>query len=265
MSVGLCVVSFNRPEYLEKALKAITKQLIDVVDDLVVVNDGSDTKHNASYGRAYKSLAKWPNGSTNVITLVKNGGVAKAKNAGIEYLLQNPDNEHIFVGEDDITPLHPDAILGYIRAAESGSFHHLSFAHHGPANLNIPDSDGPVSFFPHSVGAWCMYSRKCLEDQGLFDEQMVNAFEHVEHSVRLIRAGYMPGAAVHQFPDATGSRSWLTEIPGSLKKSSIRPRDDWRPNIKASLTYWQKEKPDTFAMLFGEDMPLHNYAMGILA
>jgi hypothetical protein len=174
------------------------------------------------------------------------------------------DAEWLILAEDDILVTSPEAVTGYIRAAESASFHHLSYAHHGPANDGIvPETEGLVSFYPHSIGAWCLYSRECLESVGLFDEHFHNAWEHVELTLRLARAGFTSGS--YRFADAAGSEGWLQELPNSIEKSSIRPRPDWQSSIVNGLRYWQDNKPDTFSDLFGEDKPLHAYAMRLLA
>lgn len=261
MTTGLVVVSFNRPEYAERCVKSIERHLSSVVDNVVFINDGSDAKHNGAYKRVYRVVDRM---GGIVGEMSANGGVAKAKNQGLRYLLNETDSEWMFVCEDDIIIQSPNAVTAYIDACKATDMHHLSFAHHGPANLNVPDGDGPVSFFPHSIGAWTIFSRECLEKTGLMDENFVCAWEHVEHEIRLIQAGYMPGSSVHQFPDASGSAAWITEIPGSIERSSIRPRPDWQSNIRNGLIYWRDNRPETFELIFGDSMPLHNYAMSII-
>ena len=258
-SIFLGVTTYNRPNYLHKSLRAIGQHVADLCDTIAIHNDGSDPKYNAEYSRAYRRL----NGAIIQDSSI-NEGVACSKNHLLRCALESTDAKWIVLAEDDILALNQDAILGYIRACEDANVHHLSFAHHGPANTGFPDGDGPISFFPHSIGAWCIFTRECLESVGLFDENFNCAWEHVEHEVRLIQAGYMPDAGPHNFPDATGSVQWVAEIPDSINHSSIRPRPDWFANIKAGLEYWQREKSDTFQLLFGEGLPLHDYAMGIL-
>ena len=258
-NVFLGVTTMNRPRYLDKCLRSIQTHLEGVCSLVAVHDDGSDPRYNAEYRRAFRRI---PNALIQVSP--KNEGVAKSKNALLRAGLAS-GADWLFLCEDDILVQSPEAITGYIAACEATGISHLSFSHHGPANLNIPDGDGPVSFFTHSIGAWTCYTRECLEATGLFDEQMINAFEHVHHDMRLIRDGFMPGAAPHQFPDASGSAKWLTEIPGSIENSSIRPRDDWHSNIRRSLERWRDSDAETFEALFGEEMPLHAYAMSILS
>ena len=226
---------------------------------LAVYNDGSNPKFHAEYERAYKPIRAM---GGRVLEGTTNGGVAVAKNALIDHLLADPAVTHLFICEDDILVTDPKAVTEYVRIAESSGWHHLSYAHHGPANVGVPLEDGDVSFFPHAVGAWSLYSRECLEKVGTFDTNFINAMEHVELSLRLAMAGYTTGA--YQWADATHSAEWLTEIPGSIEHSSIRPRADWSANIRNSLTYWRDEKTESFAIMFGPGTPLDAWAKNII-
>ena len=259
MNAAIGVCTYNRPAMLFKTLRSIRQHVSEPLGlPVFVVNDGSDQIHHGEYVRAYKRLQ-----SVVIQELPTNQGVAVAKNTLLRAMLETTDAEWLFLCEDDILVKSPEAITGYIRAAESASFHHLSFAHHGPANAGIvPETDGVLEYYPHSIGAWTCFSRECLESVGLFDERFVCAWEHVEHTLRLARAGFTSGA--YRFADAVGSRDWLTEIPGSIEKSSIRPRPDWQANIRDGLRYWRNNNADTFSDLFGEDKPLYAYGQSVL-
>lgn len=262
MKVALGIITYNRPEYAEKCVKAIASHLTGVVDSFYLINDGSDAKYTGAYKRAYKAFHRIHG---IVLEQLDNRGVATAKNVLLQTMLDNTKADWLFVCEDDIIVKSHKAITGYIEACQQSGFDHLAFAHHGPANVgpSVLDSEETgVSLWPHSVGAWCVYSRKCLEDVGLFDEQMVNAFEHVEHSLRLALAEWTTGP--YRWADATDSRNWLAEIPGSIEKSSIRPRDDWSANIRNSLTYWQNCRPETFEVMFGPGTQLYGWAARII-
>jgi hypothetical protein len=245
---------------LEKCAKAAVKHLSGVVDDWYVYNDGSDAKHHGAYERAYKPFAHLHSLLTKSSA---NYGVAYAKNRLLEQMLYD-GADWLFLLEDDIRVLDERAVTGYIDAAEKSGLDHLSFAHHGPANADGPiavEVDG-VAFYPHAVGAWCLYSRDCLKAVGLFDEKLVNAWEHVEHTMRLAVAGYTTGP--YRFADAAGSQLWLEELPNSIAKSSIRPRPDWHANIVNGLAHWRQARPDTFALVFGPGTPLEAYAASLL-
>lgn len=257
-NIAIGVTTYNRPEYLRKCLRAINSNAGSLIDAIYVHNDGSDSKFNAEYRRAY---TRTPNAIIQDSPI--NEGVAKSKNALLKAMLAD-GADYLFLIEDDILVTSEDTITTYIDAAEKSNFQHLSYALHGPANRGFnPESDDVLSYYPHSVGAFCLYTKTSLQDVGLFDENLINAWEHVELTLRLAQAGYTSGA--YRFADVKDADQYLAEIPGSIDKSSIRPRPDWHLNIRVGLAYWRDAKPETFNELFGEGQQLHNYAMSILA
>jgi len=258
--IAIGVVTYNRPRFADKCLRSVQAHLEPLGFDLSVCNDGSEGKYRAEYQRAYRRLQ-----SASIIEVPENQGVSVAKNLLLTHMLESTDAKWLFLLEDDILIQSPKAVTEYVRVAEATGLHHLSFAHHGQANAGGAVAvDGDVEFFPHSVGAWCLYSRESLEASGLFDEHFHNAWEHVEHELRLIHDGFMPGADAYKYPDVAGSDVWLKEIPDSIEKSSIRPRDDWQTSIRDGLVYWSDRKPETYNMLFGKGTPLEEYAKGVI-
>jgi GT2 family glycosyltransferase len=263
MRIGLGLTTHNRPEYAEKCIKSIGKHLGGCIDMLYVVNDGSDSRHNGAYDRARQAFDKTP-GARSWMALSENVGVARAKNFLLNAMLDDKC-DLLFLIEDDILVLAPEAITRYVRVANENVIHHLSFAHHGEANVTgSVKRDGELAFYPHSIGAFGLFTAEVLREVGLFDTNFHNAWEHVEHELRMIKAGYMPGAEAFCYPDVYGSWQWLKEIPGSLVKSSIRSRDDWQSGIVNGLRYWKTEKPETFAMLFGPGARLEQYAATLI-
>ncbi len=253
-TIGIAMVTYNRAAFASKTIKAVRKNLSGVVDHVVVVNDGSDSKYAGEYKRV--ALAAHSIDGGCYIGLEQNAGVATAKNVGIQYLLER-GCDWIFTLEDDILIQSPLAVTEYIRVAKTG-IKGLSFAHHGPANLGgAVATDDDVAYYFHSIGAWCLFHRDELLNDGMLDENLHNAWEHVEQALRI-------GVEPYRYPDVIGSANWLTELPNSIEKSSIRVRDDWWSSISDGLRYWADNKPYTFKSLFGEGLPLHNYAQGIL-
>jgi hypothetical protein len=91
-----------------------------------------------------------------------------------------------------------------------------------------------------------MYTRNIINKVGYFDDNFMNAFEHVEHTFRIAKAGLTVQWPLHA--DITNSRNYIQEIPDSIKNSSIRVREDWLPNIILALDYWEsKDKEFPFS------------------
>lgn len=260
MRIALGVVTCNRPEFAEKCIKAIVRHE-PPIDALYVHDDGSDARHHGAYARAFRPLDRYkPTAWLHHDEM--NRGVAVAKNLLLRRMLDD-EADWLFLIEDDIRITSPEVIDGYIDAAVDHNLHHLSFAHHGPANQAVPGvTDGSVTYYPHAIGAFSLYSAISLQTVGLFDEGFRNAWEHVEHSTRLALAGFTTGP--YRWADATDSRHWLAEMPNSFGHSAIRNDPTWQHNMTSGLAHWRDSRPDSFDAMFGPDAPMHDYAQGVL-
>ncbi len=175
-------------------------------------------------------------------------GVAWNKNQVVGVLLDEGCT-WLVLCEDDITVGSPEAVTGYVEACEASGYAHLSFHGHGPLNPTPLRSHERVTEWPNYVGAWCIYSAESFRRCGLFDEGFHNAWEHVEHTLRLAARGFTAqwrGAA-----DATGSERWLAEIPGSFEASVIRRSPTCAADSLAGLDYWRRAHPGTYRLVFG--------------
>lgn len=234
--IGLAIVTYNRPEYLQQVLDGVEKHLIDLIDVLVIVNDGS----TADY-----SNVKMPEKAHYIEQ--ENGGVAKAKNAGLKYLMDK-GCKYLFIAEDDIIPKDRGAIVQYIAVSRFTGCHHLMFAHHGAGNVDkrLAVRENVYEVFPACVGAWCYYSRAAIEKVGYMDENFINAWEHVEHTHRIAKENMCPPFG--HYMDVYDSTQYLMEIPGSIEDSSIRTDTRWQQRILNGLYYWRKKDPIAFPL-----------------
>lgn len=218
-------------------VNGVIRNLKNQVDSVWIYDDGS-TKNLDGYDELFKSLPGW----IKVHRAKKNKGVGAAKNWVMQQLLDE-DCYCIFVGEDDIVPVSKRAITGYIKASRETGITHFMFAHHGPINKVGPNHrEGIVETYPGCVGGWCFFTKPALEEVGLHDEEMVNAYEHVELTWRLAQArrttpwGY--------FADVKGSKDWLQEISDSIENSSISKTEDWALRTCKALVHWRDKDPN---------------------
>lgn len=163
-----------------------------------------------------------------------NLGVGKSKNKALEFLLKK-GCEHIFLIEDDIFVKDRSVFHKYIEASKKTGIQHFNYSQHGMMNKSWPggapnprtvlDYGGvKVALYPHCVGAFSYYSRKCLEDAGLMDERYYNACEHVDHTLEIINKGMHP--PFWYFADIENSQDYLGDEEWSLKQSTISSRED---------------------------------------
>lgn len=233
--IGVGITTYNRPDYFKQCLESVTK-LLPVVDSIWAYNDGSTKNYDVEIPEGVRYY------NSN-----HNKGVAHAKNWLIKKLLKE-GCDYIFLLEDDILIKSPKAVTEYVRLSDESGIEHMMFAHHGKANAGEPGlrSNG-IDLYRNPIGAWCLYTKNVLEAVGLFDEHFLNAWEHVEHTWRIAKAGYTPpwGMVV---ADVTDSQEYLAEIPGSIKKSSINARSDHMANKINGLIYWQDKNPQDFPL-----------------
>lgn len=247
MKIGLGITTYERPEYLKKCLEGVVGHLLPELNSCYLYNDGSK---DPEYEKVYRKMPA----NIKVCHAAKNRGVAHAKNWLLRHMMDD-GCDYMFLAEDDIVPLSPKAVTEYVRLSEKSGIEHMMFAHHGEANKDkrMLRKNG-IDLYRNPIGAWCMYTKCVIEEVGYFDENFINAWEHVEHSWRIAKAGYTPhwGASV---VDLSKSKQYLKEIPGSIEGSSIRPRSDWMANNINGLIYWRNKD---------RDFPLQHILDGLL-
>ena len=231
--VGIGIITCNRPEYLTTLLESIKNCNWA---DLVIINDGDEI---SIPGYDYYII----NNETNL-------GVGKSKNKAMQHLLDK-GCDYIFIIEDDMIILDETVFDKYIDAHKVSGIHHMMFAYHGPANKNGISGGKPcprkiidygniqIALNQHCVGAFCFYTRKCLEVVGLNDECYLNAFEHVDHSYRLAKAGF--STPYWWWSDLANSLDYIGEQACSEISSTIRPRSDWQENIQKSAHHFIRQ------------------------
>jgi GT2 family glycosyltransferase len=218
-TIGIGVITYNRPHLLKKLLESINYRN-DI--NLVIVNDGDKFECD---GWNYYFI----NNETNF-------GVARSKNIALRHLLCK-GCDHIFLIEDDIFVKNTLVFERYIEASKVTGIQHFNFSQHGRMNKSWPDSSPSpraiinygeitIPFYPHCVGAFSYYSRKCLETVGLIDERYYNACEHVDHTYEIIKAGMHP--PFWYFADIENSWDFLGDEEWSIEKSTISSNPNHR-------------------------------------
>lgn len=228
--IGFGIVTYNRPQYLQKVWKEAQYNILPYVDEFMVYNDGS----TVDYKRPFSKMSQVT--KVAIVDEKQNRGVAYAKNQLLKQLSKN--NDFVFIMEDDILPVSPKVIPTYLAAYKMTGIDHLMFAHHGPANSHAVDIQGPIVWWPNCVGAFTFYTKDILDKVGFMDEGFKNAWEHVEHSWRILKSHNVPYG---YWPDVLGSETLLKEIPGSIDKSSIGKQDtpERLRVIVDGLLYWK--------------------------
>ena len=98
-----------------------------------------------------------------------------------------------------------------------------------------------VSYFKNQIDT---NYKGVIKNIGLMDEQYKNAWEHVDHSYQIVKAGLLP--AYWWWPDVANSYDYLGEQACSEESSSIRwegdndktPKKDWEENIQVGAQHF---------------------------
>jgi GT2 family glycosyltransferase len=243
--IGLGIITHNREDYFRSIISKVPR---DAVDFVVVVNDGTPYLWDA--------YPQWLGGKgSELVVNPVNLGCAKSKNIAFRKLLAM-GAEHIFIMEDDIIIKSPGVFQKYIDLSNETGIQHFNFALHGPNNKDKKGIKSPratvdsLSLYPNCVGAFSYYSADCLKLAGLMDEAFFNAFEHVEHTYRIIKLGMHPD--FWWFADLANADDYLDDIPWTKESSTISSRFDHDELVFTALVEFHKKHG---VNLFSIDIP----------
>jgi glycosyltransferase involved in cell wall biosynthesis len=253
--IGIGIITCNRPHYFYECIKSIDK---NIIGSIVVVNDGKDLNEEI---KEYLN-----NSNIHYILNEKNLGVSKTKNKALKYLLEQ-DCEHIFVLEDDCIIGDNNVWNKYIKAYEVTGIPHFNFGPGSPWNrkqddpsiigdlskrqlakqntspnpkLTVQHKDGVVlCMYEHIVAMFTYFHNSILKEVGFLDEEFYNAWEHVEHTYRIIKAGkYTP---FWWFADIEGSENYIKEAENEKANTSLASNEEkFMKQVQEGLQHFYK-------------------------
>ena len=260
--IGVGIITYKRPHFFKHCYNSIPWNKIDIA---VVVNDGPE------YDLEKEGVEL--NDKTTWIQHEKNMKLSKTKNDAINFLYEN-DCEHIFIVEDDTLIEDVEVFNKYIAGSEASGIKHLNYGPGSPFNREQDKSirydlhnrhlckqdskpaprliveyknDVKIALYEHTVAAFVYYHRDCIEQVGLFDEEFnENAWEHVEHTYRIIKAGLHP--PFWWFADLADSEHLIKSQKGAIDESSIATEQDkpweqqeWAKRVQRGIELYTKK------------------------
>ena len=229
---GIGLITYNRPNFYKKVLQSIKKYANECL--LAIINDGSDIYCDENDGDFVEY---------NKVQL----GVSKTKNKAIKYLLDQRCTD-LFIMEDDTFVKNEKALSQYILTSEVTNIPHLSF---GPVeitklypnNLKLNCMYSPnigVDLYHHPQGGLMYFNTTKMDYQDcFFDENFINAFEHVDIEYNLIQQQKQP--PFWYFPDIHNSSDFIGSIEGSSDNSTITNKSNYENNVQQSANYFIKK------------------------
>ena len=240
--IGLGLITCNREDFLIQAVESIMAIVpTSKFHAVCIINDGDPISK--------ETLDRMLLPKEVLIQHDKNYGVAKAKNDALKNLM-DAGCDHLFLMEDDIVFNDPYVIEKYITAAETSGIQHLNYGGHGiynrdkegnintKASITVKDTDVELNLYHNILGAFSYYSREVIEKVGYMDENYHNAMEHVDHTYRIIQAGYHP--PFWWFADIKDSWKAIEDIKPFHEESVIRKdHDKWMENLRSACDYFK--------------------------
>ena len=236
MKIGVGITTYQRFDRFKESFENLLKNSKDV-QEILIVEDCS-VKDKEKYDEYFSNII-----FNNIVIIrnTENKGVGYSKNRIMKYFYE-AGYDYFFTLEDDINIKSPDVFMKYIETSLKTGYEYINFALHGDHNPTcryVVKHGFTFKVYPNIVGAFTLYTPKLIDKIGYHDEKFINAMEHVEYTYRASLAGLT--TPFWQFIDIFDNANMLEEQKEAIIDSSIRPRDDWKPNIRKALEYF-KEK-----------------------
>lgn len=249
--IGVGIITCNRTEYLKNLLTSIVP-CHDVIDEMVVVNDG-------------KPIADLILSKGELLDNEVNLGVAKSKNKAMKHLFDK-DCDYIFIIEDDMIIKDKTIFSKYVEAYKASGIHHFNYGPGSPFNckqtIQNPDLHNrhlldentepnpkmivdyktcKIALYEHTVAMFSFFTRTLLEKGlGYMCEDFDNCWEHVSSTNYIIKAGYHP--PFWWFADLANSHELITEAPGAIENSSIaKDKSAWMEKVMTGREIYKKK------------------------
>ena len=234
--LGIGIITYNRPDYFKRCIESIPAG-----DEIVIVNDGDPYPANA-----------YPSKVTHLIQHTENKCVGASKNEALKYLYDKGLN-HFFIIEDDMEIIDPGIFTAYIGASKTTGIQHFNYGPGSPWNRVGKDKNGKptpkmiidygkykIALYMHTVAMFSYFSRKVVGIVGLHDENFHNAWEHVDYTARIAKAGMT--TPFWWFADIMDSVNYVREQENALENSSItKDETRWKDNIEKGIQYYMKK------------------------
>lgn len=235
-TIGICVSTCDRPKYIDSFIESIH----DCNYITCVCDDGHDP------------VTGLPKDIRHIRTDKPRSGVAKNKNNGIKYLIDS-QCDYIFCFEDDCVVKNYQLFNEYIDASEKTGIQHFNFGPGSPWNRKQKDAsiignlskrmlasqqgepmpkmlvdygvnNIKIALYTHVVGMMSFFTRECIDIVGLYDEEYYNAWEHVDHTLRIINQYMHP--PFWYFADIENSCDYIKEQKDEKANSSLSKNEE---------------------------------------
>jgi GT2 family glycosyltransferase len=246
--IGIGIITCDRPDYLKSLLASINIKDPNIYE-FIIVDDGLTPVNEPDYV-VYKTEGRI--------------GVGKAKNIALKRLV-HIECDYIFIIEDDIIIKDQNIFEQYIEAHKISGIHHFNFGPGSPFNrkqkiqgfdlynrheldeeskpnpkLIVDYKTNKIALYQHITGMFSFFTRECLTNVGLIDEDYKNAWEHVDHTNRIINAGYHP--PFWWFADIADSLKYIDSQKDAIQNSTTSKNTaEWMQNVQNNAEIYKRK------------------------
>jgi GT2 family glycosyltransferase len=246
--IGIGIITCDRPDYLNNLLSSINKDDPNIYE-FIIIDDGLVPIVQPDYV-VYKTEGKI--------------GVGKAKNIALKRLV-HIKCDYIFIIEDDMIIKDQNIFEQYIKAHIESGIHHFNFGPGSPFNrkqkiqnydlhnrhelseesepkpkLIVDYKSCKIALYEHITGMFSFFTKECLTNVGLIDEDYKNAWEHVDHTNRIINANYHP--PFWWFADIANSTDFIDSQKNAIQNSTTSKNTaEWLQNVQNNAEIYRRK------------------------
>lgn len=182
--VSVVVPCYNDKDYIQEAVQSVLDQTFQDFE-IIIVDDGSNEATK-------KVLANIKSEKLRVITQ-RNLGSSTARNNGIKagkalyvLVLDGDDTVDTFFLEKAVVILEGNQAIGAVS-----SYCNLFIKNHQVVHKHLPKGGGNADFlFDNNSVSFALIRKKCWEEIGGYDEQMINGFEDWEFWIAMTKRNW---------------------------------------------------------------------------
>lgn len=174
--IGVGVITYNREEQFTQIIKSLD---IDVIDHIVAVKDGGKLSYDV------------PDATYHMVELDENSGVATCKNIAIEHLL-TLGCDHIFILEDDCLVVNNDIWEYCISFSQDSGLLHFNWNDYRSTKFATLSFKKHLASLCHDTEANFSYFHKTFLQKIRFDQEYINAWEHIDIELQGEKQGFLP-------------------------------------------------------------------------
>jgi len=106
--------------------------------------------------------------------------------------------------------------------------------------LVIDYKDVKISLYEHITGMFSFFTKNVLDKVGFIDESYHNAWEHVDHTYQIIKAGYHP--PFWWFADLYNSHLLIESQKDAINNSSTsKNTNEWLANVQKNAELYKQK------------------------